>query len=111
MYQRPPWSAQPGVQVKRPLERGYLASLEIQKATWQQAMQLGGYSPTSGVLLLSQPLFSFPSIREATLCLLFEDLQLQKVALVPAPLMAYAAATADLEAQVGVGDGWRPPVV
>lgn len=89
--------------MKRPLERGYLASLEIQKLTWQQAMQLGGYSPAGGALLLSQPLFNFPSIREATLHLLFEELQLAKVALVPVPHLAYAAAMAELENKVRGG--------
>jgi actin-related protein 6 len=60
--------------VRRPIDRGYLINPDLQRDIWNHLFSnLLHINPSNSSLLLTEPLFSLPSIERATDELVFED--------------------------------------
>ncbi|CAN0918261.1 Actin-related protein 6, partial [Linum grandiflorum] len=59
--------------VRRPIDRGYLINPELEREIWSHLFSLLRISPPNSGLLLTEPLFSLPSIQRSTDELVFED--------------------------------------
>ncbi|XP_022946637.1 actin-related protein 6 [Cucurbita moschata] len=60
--------------VRRPIDRGYLINPDLQRDIWSHLFtSLLHVSPSNSSLLLTEPLFTLPSIQRATDELIFED--------------------------------------
>lgn len=82
--------------VRRPIDRGYLINPDLQRDIWAhllssllfpQRPNLGG--PSHSSLLLTEPLFSLPSVQRATDELVFEDLGFAALYVADSPSLAH----------------------
>ena len=80
-----------GISIRRPFDRGYLVSAEMQKEIWERLFkQLLKVRPSdSAGLLLVETLFNLPSIQKATDELVFEDLGFQSLYVADSPSLVH----------------------
>lgn len=56
-----------GLRLRRPIDRGYMVNPELQKDIWEHAFQtMLGTAPRGCGLVLTEPLFNLPAVKEAT---------------------------------------------
>ncbi|KAJ7294328.1 hypothetical protein O6H91_10G109500 [Diphasiastrum complanatum] len=79
-----------GLAVRRPMDRGYLISPELEKEVWDRIFKvLLNVKPADCALLLVEPLFNLPSIQKITDELVFEDLGFHSYYVADAPSLAH----------------------
>ncbi|CAN1120600.1 Actin-related protein 6 [Linum perenne] len=59
--------------VRRPIDRGYLINPDLQRDIWSHLFSSLRISPPKSALLLTEPLFTLPSIQRSTDELVFEE--------------------------------------
>lgn len=77
--------------LRRPVDRGYVVAWDVQRDIWARALRAllpAGLSPASAALLLTEPYFNLPALREAALQVAFDDLGFAAVALAPPAALA-----------------------
>ncbi|GJP61111.1 hypothetical protein CLOP_g18315 [Closterium sp. NIES-67] len=86
-----------GLGVLRPVDRGYVVNWDLQRSIWDRAFSgILKVQPSSASLLVSEPLFSLPSIQRSMDELAFEHFGFRSYLRVPAPVLAYRYETSTL---------------
>ncbi|KAL1093924.1 hypothetical protein V6Z11_D06G061400 [Gossypium hirsutum] len=76
--------------IRRPIDRGYLINPDLQRDIWSHLFNsLLHVSPSSSSLLLTEPLFSLPSIQRSTDELIFEDFGFNSLFVADSPSLAH----------------------
>nr|QBK96588.1 actin-related protein 6 [Huperzia serrata] len=79
-----------GLALRRPMDRGYLISPDIQKQIWDHLFKaLLKVKPADCALLLVEPPFTLPSIHKMTDELVFEDLGFHSYCVADAPSLVH----------------------
>ncbi|KAM5547953.1 actin-related protein 6 [Rosa sericea] len=88
--------------VRRPIDRGYLINPDLQREIWAHLFsQVLRVNPAQSSLLLTEPLFTLPSIQRAADELVFEDFNFSALYVAHAPSLAhlYEASRRPVKAQ------------
>ena len=76
--------------VRRPLDRGYLINPDLQRDIWAHLFTtLLRVTPSHSSLLLTEPLFTLPSIQRATDEIVFEDFNFKSLYVADSPSLAH----------------------
>lgn len=76
--------------VRRPLDRGYLINQDLQRDIWSHLFtSLLHVTPSHSSLLLTEPLFTLPSIQRATDELVFEDFNFKSLYVADSPSLVH----------------------
>ncbi|KAA3476897.1 actin-related protein 6-like [Gossypium australe] len=76
--------------IRRPIDRGYLINPDLQRDIWSHLFNsLLHVSPSSSSLLLTEPLFSLPSIQRSTDELIFEDFGFNSLFVADSPSLVH----------------------
>lgn len=76
--------------VRRPIDRGYLINPDLQRDIWSHLFSsLLHVTPSQSSLLLTEPLFTLPSIQRATDELVFEDFNFSALYVADSPSLAH----------------------
>ncbi|CAB4288656.1 unnamed protein product [Prunus armeniaca] len=76
--------------VRRPIDRGYLINPDLQREIWANLFSsLLRVNPAQSSLLLTEPLFTLPSIQRATDELVFEDFNFSSFYVAHSPSLAH----------------------
>ncbi|KAJ6759000.1 ACTIN-RELATED PROTEIN 6 [Salix koriyanagi] len=76
--------------VRRPIDRGYLINQDLQRDIWNHLFSnLLHINPSNSSLLLTEPLFSPPSIERATDELVFEDFGFNSLFIADSPRLVH----------------------
>lgn len=75
-----------------PFQKGYLVNCDLQKQVWDYAFATHLGNPSlyfkDDSIILTEPLFNFPSIQDLTDQLFFEEYQFNELVRVPAPYLS-----------------------
>ncbi|XVF88351.1 hypothetical protein PTKIN_Ptkin19aG0043900 [Pterospermum kingtungense] len=76
--------------IRRPIDRGYLINPDLQRDIWSHLFNsLLHVTPPSSSLLLTEPLFSLPSIQRSTDELVFEDFGFNSLYVADSPSLVH----------------------
>ncbi|XP_002527184.2 actin-related protein 6 isoform X1 [Ricinus communis] len=76
--------------IRRPIDRGYLINPDLQRDIWNHVFtSLLHVTPSSSSLLLTEPLFTLPSIQRATDELVFEDFGFNSLFITDSPKLVH----------------------
>ncbi|XWS27031.1 hypothetical protein CRYUN_Cryun26dG0080900 [Craigia yunnanensis] len=76
--------------IRRPIDRGYLINPDLQRDIWSHLFSsLLHVTPSSSALLLTEPLFSLPSIQRSTDELVFEDFGFNSLFVADSPSLVH----------------------
>ncbi|XP_021277335.1 actin-related protein 6 [Herrania umbratica] len=76
--------------IRRPIDRGYLINLDLQRDIWSHLFtSLLHVTPSSSSLLLTEALFSVPSIQRSTDELVFEDFGFNSLYVADSPSLVH----------------------
>ncbi|KAA3459579.1 actin-related protein 6-like [Gossypium australe] len=76
--------------IRRPIDRGYLINPDLQRDIWSHLFtSLLHVTPSSSSLLLTEPLFSLPSIQRSTDELVFEDFGFSSLVVADSPSLVH----------------------
>ncbi|XP_031266383.1 actin-related protein 6-like [Pistacia vera] len=76
--------------VRRPIDRGYLINADLQRDIWGHLFSsLLHVNPSTSSLLLTEPLFTLPSIQRATDELVFEDFNFKSFFVADSPSLVH----------------------
>ncbi|TYJ97864.1 actin-related protein 6 [Cucumis melo var. makuwa] len=76
--------------VRRPIDRGYLINPDLQRDIWSHLFSsLLHVNPSNSSLLLTEPLFTLPSIQRATDELVFEDFNFSSLYVSDSPSLVH----------------------
>ncbi|KAJ0089639.1 hypothetical protein Patl1_13061 [Pistacia atlantica] len=76
--------------VRRPIDRGYLINADLQRDIWAHLFSsLLHVNPSTSSLLLTEPLFTLPSIQRATDELVFEDFNFKSFFVADSPSLVH----------------------
>lgn len=76
--------------IRRPIDRGYLINQDLQRDIWNHLFSnLLHINPSNSSLLLTEPLFSPPSIERATDELVFEDFGFNSLFIADSPKLVH----------------------
>ncbi|OMO57762.1 Actin-related protein [Corchorus olitorius] len=76
--------------IRRPIDRGYLINPDLQRDIWSHLFtSLLHVTPSSSSLLLTEPLFSLPSIQRSTDELVFEDFGFNSLYVADSPSLVH----------------------
>ncbi|KAJ4708231.1 Actin-related protein [Melia azedarach] len=76
--------------VRRPIDRGYLINTDLQRDIWAHLFSsLLHVTPSASSLLLTEPLFTLPSIQRATDELVFEDFNFKSLFVADSPSLVH----------------------
>ncbi|KAJ8753199.1 hypothetical protein K2173_017788 [Erythroxylum novogranatense] len=76
--------------IRRPIDRGYLINPDLQRDIWNHLFSsLLRISPSNSSLLLTEPLFTLPSIQRATDEIVFEDLGFKSLFVADSPKLVH----------------------
>ncbi|KAK0572120.1 hypothetical protein LWI29_026436 [Acer saccharum] len=76
--------------LRRPIDRGYLINTDLQRDIWAHLFSsLLHVAPSSSSLLLTEPLFTLPSIQRATDELVFEDFNFNSLFVADSPSLVH----------------------
>ncbi|XP_022749664.1 actin-related protein 6 [Durio zibethinus] len=76
--------------IRRPIDRGYLINPDLQRDIWSHLFtSLLHVTPSSSCLLLTEPLFSLPSIQRSTDELVFEDFGFNSLFVADSPSLVH----------------------
>ena len=76
--------------IRRPIDRGYLINPDLQRDIWSHLFSsLLHVTPSSSALLLTEPLFSLPSIQRTTDELVFEDFGFNSLFVADSPSLVH----------------------
>ncbi|XVE54450.1 hypothetical protein DITRI_Ditri03aG0082500 [Diplodiscus trichospermus] len=76
--------------IRRPIDRGYLINPDLQRDIWSHLFNsLLHVTPSSSSLLLTEPLFSLPSIQRTTDELVFEDFGFNSLFVADSPSLVH----------------------
>ncbi|XP_050214908.1 actin-related protein 6 [Mercurialis annua] len=76
--------------IRRPIDRGYLINPDLQRDIWNHLFtSLLQITPSTSSLLLTEPLFTLPSIQRATDELVFEDFGFNKLFIADPPKLVH----------------------
>lgn len=76
--------------VRRPVDRGYVVAWDVQREIWARALRktLPAVAPSSCGLVLTEPYFNLPALREATMQVIFQDLGFASLVLLPSAILS-----------------------
>eukprot|EP00955_Chlamydomonas_euryale_P077165 362866-Chlamydomonas_euryale.AAC.36 len=75
--------------IKRPYDRGYLVNFDLEREIWGRSMRsVLKVNPADVGLLMTEPMFNFPSVRAATEQIVFEELGVSSFYSAPAPVFS-----------------------
>ncbi|KAG1671132.1 hypothetical protein FOA52_005384 [Chlamydomonas sp. UWO 241] len=75
--------------VKRPMDRGYLVNFDLEREIWGRCFRsVLKVNPADAGMLLTEPLFNFPSVQAATEQIAFEEFGVASFYQAPAPLFS-----------------------
>lgn len=76
--------------VRRPVDRGYLINPDLERDIWSHLFSsLLHVNPSTSSLLLTEPLFSLPSIQRSTDELVFEDFGFNSLFVADSPSLVH----------------------
>ncbi|XP_062196204.1 actin-related protein 6 isoform X2 [Phragmites australis] len=79
-----------GMTLKRPIDRGYLINMEVQREVWERVLRsLLQVDPTNSSLLLVEPMFNPPALQHATDELVFEEFGFNSLCVADAPSLVH----------------------
>eukprot|EP00850_Spirogloea_muscicola_P007021 SM000034S12775 [mRNA] locus=s34:750776:753593:+ [translate_table: standard] len=78
-----------GLAIRRPCDRGYVVSWDVQRAVWGRAFAAAGVAPSDAALLLTEPPFTLPAIAAATDEVVFEELGFRACCAAPAAALSH----------------------
>ena len=101
--------------LRRPVDRGYVTAWDVQREIWGRGLRrlYPNLQPSGSGILLTEPYFNLPALREAALQVLFQDLCFAAVVMAPPAVLSLrwfastpaAAPGAPCAAAAGVGCG------
>jgi actin-related protein 6 len=76
--------------LRRPVDRGYVTAWDVQKEVWARALRrlYPNLQPSNSGIVLTEPYFNLPALREAALQVLFQELGFAAVVMVPPAVLS-----------------------